>query len=507
MRKIINLAIYSISFNFCLLSYVEGISYYEQRYIDPTVASQWIEGQTMGTGATKDYLNQEARLPWARSMGDWCDREGKLHGNAPHTVLNIDNHKTDVWSIDVTELVNAWVRNDYPNQGFVLRGIKGSGPFSFYSRESIAKNNGATLRVKKLNGSEQLFAVEADTFLTPSSIKGMGSQSLLSVSRERSALLRFNNKDIGEELLSKAVLNLKTKKLFGNFLQVGVFRVCSPPNERKSNITGIAANYVRDKFIDQDENVVFFANFDDFWWRGQGWSYGYNSNTIEVVGDDEDRGFWPLQGKALRVTVPQDGRKGMDMGFVFSSEGLPEPENLYFRYYLRFSDDWDTKVPGKLPGLSGTYNRAGWGGRKSDGYNGWSARGLYRNVISNVNPLAGRVPVGNYLYHAELDGKYGEHHVWSKNYMGYLQHNRWYSLEQQVKLNTPGKSDGILRAWIDGKLAYENTAINYRKTRNLKIEKVWMNVYHGGMKKMDKDIHLYIDNVVVAKRYIGPMAE
>lgn len=162
---------------------------------------------------------------------------------------------------------------------------------------------------------------------------------------------------------------------------------------------------------------------------------------------------------------------------------------------------------GKLPGLSGTYKRAGWGGKKSDGYNGWSTRGLYRNIISEPNPLAGRVPIGNYLYHADMIGKYGEHHVWAKNYMGYLQPDRWYSLEQQVKLNTPSKSDGILRAWVDGILAYENTSINYRKTKNLKIEQVWMNVYHGGIKNIDKDIHLYIDNVVVAREYIGPMQD
>ena len=32
-----------------------------------------------------------------------------------------------------------------------------------------------------------------------------------------------------------------------------------------------------------------------------------------------------------------------------------------------------------------------------------------------------------------------------------------------------------------------------------------MNVYHGGTSPAASDMHLYIDNVVIARRYIGPM--
>ena len=34
-----------------------------------------------------------------------------------------------------------------------------------------------------------------------------------------------------------------------------------------------------------------------------------------------------------------------------------------------------------------------------------------------------------------------------------------------------------------------------------------MNVYHGGSTPSPRDMSLYIDNVVVAKRYIGPLRE
>ncbi len=34
-----------------------------------------------------------------------------------------------------------------------------------------------------------------------------------------------------------------------------------------------------------------------------------------------------------------------------------------------------------------------------------------------------------------------------------------------------------------------------------------MNVYHGGTTPSPRDQHLYVDNVVVAKKYIGPIAD
>jgi hypothetical protein len=36
---------------------------------------------------------------------------------------------------------------------------------------------------------------------------------------------------------------------------------------------------------------------------------------------------------------------------------------------------------------------------------------------------------------------------------------------------------------------------------------VWMNVYYGGKPPSPKDQHLFIDNVVIAREYIGPMVD
>lgn len=104
-----------------------------------------------------------------------------------------------------------------------------------------------------------------------------------------------------------------------------------------------------------------------------------------------------------------------------------------------------------------------------------------------------------------MEGTYGDVDLWLRGCRGILQRNQWYSVEQYLRMNTPGELDGALRAWVDGRLAYECTDWRWRTVDTLKIEQIWMNVYHGGTVPAPADIHLYMDNVVIARSYIGPM--
>lgn len=230
------------------------------------------------------------------------------------------------------------------------------------------------------------------------------------------------------------------------------------------------------------------------------------SGKLQIVRTDTDRLFEPLQGNALRANIAEGANHAMSLIYKFKKETGREPEEIYFRYYLRFGNDWNQSIQGgKLPGISGTYGVAGWGGRRSDGTNGWSARGAFHRSIPEGNPLSSTHPIGTYCYHADQKGPYGEVWLWQNDYRGYLVKNRWYSIEQHLKMNAPGKKDGIIRAWVDGHLAFEKTDIRFRNVKHLKIEQIWMNVYHGGKASSPYDQHLFIDNVVIANKYIGPM--
>ncbi|EGG98175.1 hypothetical protein imdm_426 [gamma proteobacterium IMCC2047] len=202
----------------------------------------------------------------------------------------------------------------------------------------------------------------------------------------------------------------------------------------------------------------------------------------ELTGWDEGNGFQPLSGRALTVTLPEGGRVALNQRYKFSANGFDEPEEAYFRYYLRLGDDWNQVVTsGKMPGFAGTYDRAGWGGRKPNGENGWSTRGLFLKTILQGNDKV--TPMGSYVYHLDQHGAYGSMWSWNKSGGALLKNNRWYCIEQYVRLNTPGESDGVLRVWLDGREVFEKTDMKFRTSRRLKIEEVWLNIYHGGMQR------------------------
>jgi hypothetical protein len=244
--------------------------------------------------------------------------------------------------------------------------------------------------------------------------------------------------------------------------------------------------------------IVFSCDFESSQWYRE-WGLEKPEADTDVVADDTALKFQAHRGKALRVRIPAGGNLGSNLRYVFARRTGSEPEEIYFRYYLRLADDWDAEVQGgKLPGISGTYGRAGWGGRPVNGKDGWSARGLF------LRKQDGRTPIGYYVYHVEMKGKYGSHWAWDKDGLGHLENNRWYAIEQYVKLNTPGKNDGVMRAWVDGKLAFEKTDVRMRDVPELRIELVWLNVYQGGTKPAASDEHVFIDDVVIARQYIGP---
>ena len=158
---------------------------------------------------------------------------------------------------------------------------------------------------------------------------------------------------------------------------------------------------------------------------------------------------------------------------------------------------------GKLPGLAGTYGRAGWGGRRADGRNGWSARGSFAQQASSESELTVWRGIGSYVYHVRED-RHGDTMGWNLGAGGWLRKDRWYSIEQHLRLNTPGRNDGMLRAWVDGRQVFERRDLRWRDVDTLRIETLWMNIYHGGPKTSPQDMTLFIDNLVVARQYIGP---
>jgi hypothetical protein len=459
-------------------------------------------------GATRDYYNSAGMLKWKHKMGDWYDAGGTAQGNKAYATATIgsdDKGKFVEW--DVSPLVHEWLAGKHANQGIFLRAVGGGGTGVFASRESAEVSQRPQLVVTGDKDTLKI-AAQADTYLTGSTYQAMGRQEVLKVANDPlHALIRFDLGDANKVgKVEKAVLRLYHSVHSGNALTIGVFR-CSQGHDLPASepILGLAAKYPGDKGIAKDPAVVFFSDFEAEKWAEE-WSQVAPLKVIDTVNADPDRKFEPLQGKALRAKIEKGATTALNTSYKFKQKTGAEPEEIYFRYYLRLGDDWNQTVQGgKMPGISGDYGVAGWGGRKPDGTDGWSARGAFYLSIPKDNPLAGRHPIGTYCYHADQEGHYGDIWLWQNDYRGFLEKNRWYCLEQFIKLNTPGMKDGVLRAWVDGRLAFEKTDIRFRLVDKLKIERIWLNVYHGGTTPSPHDQHVFIGNVVIAKSYIGPM--
>ena len=466
----------------------------------------WIEGTNSRNGANREYYNQPARLPWRHFLGDWHDSENIAQGNSAFAVTNVaDTNRERFIRWDVTQLVAEWSKGRHHNQGFLLRAVAGRGKIDFHSREHPAVDLHPTLELETAGGTTTLSA-EADTRLDKSTYQSQGTKVSLRVAADTvNTLIRFQLPESAKaDSLKSAVLRLYTHAQYGT-ARIGVFR-CSQGHDAPTDApkSGLASSYPADHGIAKDPRVLFTTGFESSQWPAEWTSLG--NSVAAPVSQDTIRKFHPFQGKALSAKLIRGRHTALNAILKFQAKLGREPEEIYLRYYLRLADNWHQTVSGgKMPGISGTYGRSGWGGRRSNGTTGWSARGLFQKTVPPGNPLSGTTPVGTYCYHADMAGNYGDNWIWQHGYRGYLENNRWYCIEQHLKLNTPGKKDGTLRAWIDGRLAFEKSDIRFRQNARLNIEQIWMNVYHGGSSPSPHEQHLFIDNVVVATEYIGPM--
>ncbi|MEX0771665.1 MAG: hypothetical protein WD038_00775 [Balneolales bacterium] len=101
-----------------------------------------------------------------------------------------------------------------------------------------------------------------------------------------------------------------------------------------------------------------------------------------------------------------------------------------------------------------------------------------------------------------LGSHMGEKPLFNSEFVGH-----WYSIEAHVKLNTPGKSDGIFEFWIDGELQARRDDYNWHGNWNdnpdnyginaIFIENYWNDP--GSVQKQER----YFDNFVVSTKRIG----
>ncbi|MFK7846898.1 MAG: polysaccharide lyase [Rhodothermales bacterium] len=185
-------------------------------------------------------------------------------------------------------------------------------------------------------------------------------------------------------------------------------------------------------------------------------------------------------GKSLRVTYFAGETGASNSGGQFFAF-LPAQEEYYLDYYIKFGDDFDFQMGGKLPGLSGGESNSG--GNKPNG-DGWSARYMWREDGNMVV----------YLYHMDQPTSYGEDFELNRN----VERGTWHRLTQRVKVNSGNNNDGELQIWFDGELVMLRTDIRFRNNNQAPVDHLFFSTFHGGNTpewEPDTDGYVYYDNI------------
>lgn len=234
------------------------------------------------------------------------------------------------------------------------------------------------------------------------------------------------------------------------------------------------------------------------------WDRGYSFNHKENFTYRNSGGF--NNSGYIRVKVERNEHYGGSLRYKFSDNGKAEPKELYAQYKVYYESSMSL-YSGKAPGFDGTRNVCGWGNCIADGRNGWSARG-------SINPnSSNKVPNRYYVYHKDMslaNGKtWGDTWNWGLNSTGLMNHNQWYTVEQYIKVNTVGRNNGILRAWVNDVLVFEKTNIRFTTTSNNNFDKVWaywFNYYHGGSDESPQDAYIRIDDFKLSSSAITTLS-
>ncbi|MDT7645749.1 MAG: hypothetical protein QOC75_2749 [Pseudonocardiales bacterium] len=175
------------------------------------------------------------------------------------------------------------------------------------------------------------------------------------------------------------------------------------------------------------------------------------------------------KGRLLRVAYPAGSasptvaRSGAKSGGAQSYLRLPRSADaMTLTYSVRFQPGFKFVKGGKLPGLFG--GDAGSGGHHKAA--GFSTRFMWR--------AAGAGEVYAYFPQATGDGASLGRGRWR------FTPGRWDRIAQRVVLNTPGRNNGTVTVWVNGRQVFAQGGLTYRTQGNVHIDGLFFSTFFGG---------------------------
>jgi hypothetical protein len=302
---------------------------------------------------------------------------------------------------------------------------------------------------------------------------------------------------------------------------------------------GLAARHPGDTGLAGDRDVVFVEDFERGtteeiwrrWWRDQ--PREEKHARAQALSDQVPPGSPGKRSLQMTGTLGQD--TGSHLFTVFE-EGL---EEAFVRFYTRFAPDHGYEH--HFVCLGGYEPSTPWPDPKA----GTRPAGDDR-VMVFIDPVGryGRYePPGAwtlYTYWPEMkisaDGRYWGNCLWPAK-PALVPRGRWICVELMVRLNAPEQRDGELALWIDGRSVLhvrkgvrrgewsgmgfdllesggeEFEGLRLRTSGKLRINHLWLEHYvDAGVQKQGRSEggspvnRVWFDDVVVARKYVGPVA-
>ena len=282
--------------------------------------------------------------------------------------------------------------------------------------------------------------------------------------------------------------------------------------------TGIAAKYPGDVGVEKDPAVVFYDGFEDYATAAdthKRYEFIIHDENIRIV--DEPANVHHGK-KAVEFMLPQqrEGNSGALYRVI-----KDERDVLFLRFYSKFEKGYDQRGSSHNNGVIAAHyfpNGQATPGKRADGAN---------KFLVNFETERGRAdspgPLNLYVYQPEQRSGYGDHiyptgkivpsldqpHPFGPQFVSrpdfIPELDRWYCYEYMVQTNTPGKRDGRVACWVDGKLIADFPNFRLRDVESLKIDVFGIALFmRPNNVRANKK---WFDDLVAATSYIGPIAE
>lgn len=216
-----------------------------------------------------------------------------------------------------------------------------------------------------------------------------------------------------------------------------------------------------------------------------------------------DRDVVASGAQALRI----ESHLARDTGGSVTKWFLPGEDEVYLRFYVRFSEDSDyihhfvrliaNRADNRWSGFGHAGERPEGDDRYTTGIEPWGDWGR--------NEAPGWWHFYSY-FHAMEESRDG--YFWGNHFEPdppvAAQRGEWTCVEVMVRANTPGEADGAQALWIDGAEAGRFEGIDWRTDGGLRVNALSMDFYVTDRWATRERNAVWFDDVVVARTYIGP---